>query len=127
MIDNNNETTEVEEIDNEEELDGDADTENVVNLTDNLVEILSLFNEEDEASSAHKDKLSITDMSVEVSNMKHDDGAEYREKNPFPTSNDTSFKQDKLKGTRNQKITLSTLFTSKIKLPPPNEEYNMTF
>ena len=47
VIDHNNETTEVEENINEEELDGDADGEDVVNLTDNWIEILSLFNDED--------------------------------------------------------------------------------
>ena len=37
----------MEENINEEELDGDADGEDVVNLTDNWIEILSLFNDED--------------------------------------------------------------------------------
>ena len=53
VIDHNNETTEVEENVNEEELDGDADAEDLVNLTDNWIEILSLFNDEDEANFFH--------------------------------------------------------------------------
>ena len=122
VIDHNNETTEVEENVNEEELDGDADAEDLVNLTDNWIEILSLFNDEDEANSIKIDKIFITEMCVEVSTIRHDKSTEYRMKKLLQTSNDTSCKQEKLKGARKQRITLSTLFPNKIKLPQPNEE-----
>ena len=53
VIDRDNETTEVEENVNEEGLEGDADAEDIVKFIDSWIEVLSLFNDEDEANFFH--------------------------------------------------------------------------
>ena len=67
----------------------------------------------------NKIRESISDLEIakDFSSLKYSDGLEHRGRYPYPNSNDTTYPQEKLKGSRNIKLKLSELFPEEFKLP----------
>mgnify|MGYP003321682746 CR=1 FL=1 len=59
------------------------------------------------------------EMDGDILRMTYSDGTSFREENPYPAENITSFPQEKLSHTRNQKISLQRLFVVEVPIDEP--------
>ena len=111
---NSNQAKEIEIIEEEDIAEEDEE----LNIGDGwkiIFDEIDRLDEEEYQDNCHFIDRAANALFVnEVKNMTQSDEKEPREKYPYPDDNDTSFPQEKLKGIRTIKCSLSSLFPPEI-------------